>query len=156
MDFQYVAWGNARMNGTKVECQHGAKECFGNMAENCVANVTGYDPVKYMPFMLCLEGMYTPMSQAQVNTCCTQSGIDEAKVNACMQGPLGKVLVQQAYKETPAAHKYVPWVVGPDGKTFNPETKEVIIKKACDFWTGKKPSICQTLEAATQPCMKQD
>eukprot|EP00754_Rhynchopus_humris_P012739 Rhum_TRINITY_DN14302_c2_g9::Rhum_TRINITY_DN14302_c2_g9_i4::g.79705::m.79705 len=123
------------------------------MAENCVANITGYDPVKYMPFVNCFEGFMTPMTQAQVDKCCTQLNIDVAKVKSCITGPLGKTLVQQAAKATPT-HKYVPWVIGPDGKEFNADTKEVIIKKACDFWKGTKPSFCQSLEKKPK-CMNE-
>ena len=33
LDFQYVAYGNANWNGSKVQCQHGPNECFGNIGE---------------------------------------------------------------------------------------------------------------------------
>ena len=141
MDFQYVAYGNANWNGGNVQCQHGPQECFGNIAENCVANVTAYNPVAYMPFMLCLEDG-NPQTQAKVDKCCSKAKIDSSKVNSCIKGPLGKVLEKQAYKATPPAHTYVPWVVGPDGKQMNINTKADVIKAVCDYWKGSKPSFC--------------
>ena len=141
LDFQYVAYGNANWNGGKVQCQHGPNECFGNIAENCATNVTAYNPVKYLPFVQCIENGQQ-IAQSQVDTCLAKHQIDAAKVDSCMKGPLGKVLEEQAHKATPPAHTYVPWVVGPSGKTINVNSKADVIKVACDYWTGKKPSFC--------------
>ena len=135
-----------------MQCQHGPQECFGNIAENCVANVTAYNAQTYMPFMLCLEDG-SSITQAMVDSCLSKhSNIDSSKVNSCIKGPLGKVLEQQAYKATPASHTYVPWVVGPDGKTFNVNTKADVIKAACDFWKGTKPSFCTQETASAKRC----
>ena len=134
-----------------MQCQHGPQECFANIAENCVANVTAYNPQTYMPFMLCVEDGKI-ITQAMVDTCLAKHNIDAKKVNSCIKGPLGKILEEQAYKATPPAHTYVPWVVGPDGKTFDVNTKADVIKAACDFWKGTKPSFCTQETASAKRC----
>ena len=100
-----------------------------NIAENCASNV--YNPAKYMPFVQCIENGQQ-ITQSQVDTCLAKHKIDAAKVDSCMKGPLGKVL-EQAYKATPPAHTYVPWVVGPHGKQLGVSTKADVIKAACDY-----------------------
>ena len=145
MDFQYVACGNEQWNGgVNPSCDHGPAECFGNMAEECVRNATAYNPVAYMPFMECLEGGRSPQTQAKVDSCASKHNIDSAKINACTSGPLGKVLMGQAFHDTPAvvARMGVPLFLGPDNKVLNPNSTADIIKVACAFWTGKKPSFC--------------
>ena len=155
LDFQYVAYGNAQWNGGDVKCQHGANECFGNIAENCVANVTAYNPVAYLPVVQCIESNVQQITQAVVDACCKKNNVDSAKVNACMSGPLGKVLEKRAYELTPPKHQWVPWVVRPNGTTFGmPITTPDIIKAACDFWKGKKPACCtQVGQQAGEPCL---
>ena len=155
LDFQYVAYGNAQWNGGNVQCQHGPNECFGNIAENCATNVTAYNPVKYLPFVQCVENGQQ-ITQALVDTCLAKSNIEAAKVNSCIKGPLGKVLEEQAYKATPPAHTYVPWVVGPDGKTFDVNTKQDIIDAACNFWKGTKPSFCSKQKASLKRCYNEN
>ena len=105
--------------------------------------MTAYNPVKYMPFVQCIENGQQ-ITQSQVDTCLAKHQLDAAKVDSCMKGPLGKVLEEQAHKATPPAHTYVPWVVGPSGKTSNVNSKADVIKVACDYWMGKKPSFCST------------
>eukprot|EP00754_Rhynchopus_humris_P048533 Rhum_TRINITY_DN7850_c0_g1::Rhum_TRINITY_DN7850_c0_g1_i1::g.24893::m.24893/K08059/IFI30, GILT; interferon, gamma-inducible protein 30 len=141
MDFQYVAFGNGKWNGSTLTCQHGPLECFGNMAENCVANLTAYDPVRYMPFAACLEDG-KPQTKAKVDSCCAKTKIDTAKVTQCMNSPLGPLLVKEAAAATPP-HKYVPDVVGPDGKGFAIFRPSDLISKVCGFWTGVAPSFCK-------------
>ena len=165
LDFQYVAYGNAKWNGGNVTCQHGARECFGNMAENCAANLTAYNPLEYLPFVQCIETNCQQITPTVVNACCSKHKIDSAKLNACINGPLGKVLEEQAYKATPA-HQWVPWMVLPNGTHF-PGTAWIttpdIINAACDFWKGTKPACCtqnftQNFQAEHQaePCQNTD
>ena len=159
MEFKYVAYGNANWNGGNVSCQHGPQECYANIAENCATHVAGDKPLVYMPFVQCVEDG-NAITKAKVDSCCAKHNIDAAKVNACMSGPLGKLLEKQAYEATPPKHTYVPWVVRPDGTVFGPHdfpiTKEKIIKAACDFWKGKKPACCTKLSQVHEPCLNAD
>lgn len=58
-DIRVYPYGNARwaQNGSTYSftCQHGAKECQGNIIEVCALRL--YDPEKQgLPFIICLEG----------------------------------------------------------------------------------------------------
>ena len=144
LDFQYVACGNEQWKHGNATCDHGPEECFGNLVEECVRNTTAYDPVAYMPFVVCLEGgSGLSITQPLVDKCLAKTKIDPVRVNACVKGPLGKTLMAHGCAEIPSDYMYVPWIVSPTGTTMHVTKKSQIIQAACDFWKGAKPSFCK-------------
>eukprot|EP01059_Diplonema_ambulator_P019936 TRINITY_DN3361_c1_g1_i1.p2 TRINITY_DN3361_c1_g1~~TRINITY_DN3361_c1_g1_i1.p2 ORF type:complete len:173 (+),score=68.97 TRINITY_DN3361_c1_g1_i1:206-724(+) len=126
-----------------VVCQHGDTECFGNMAEVCVKNMTNNDPQKYMPFVYCFEagGNAGPST---LSTCASIFGFNQPAINACMNGPTGKTLIGIAGKQTAdvQGRNYVPYIVV-NGKVL--QDTDTLLQTVCNDWTGAKPAGCPSL-----------
>lgn len=138
MDFDYIAYGNARGVPPNVQCQHGAPECLGNMAEECAKNQTGADPFKYMPYALCLEDG-EEITTSSIAKCAKSTGLDADDITSCLTDGRGDALITKAAKDT-VDHEYVPYVTF-NGKAMNNPDK--LLKEVCSYWTGKKPSWCK-------------
>eukprot|EP01063_Lacrimia_lanifica_P012072 TRINITY_DN1868_c0_g4_i1.p1 TRINITY_DN1868_c0_g4~~TRINITY_DN1868_c0_g4_i1.p1 ORF type:complete len:162 (+),score=83.78 TRINITY_DN1868_c0_g4_i1:166-651(+) len=138
MDFEYVAYGNAHNVGGSIKCQHGERECLGNMAETCAKNATNADPRKYMPFVVCLEDG-SPIEDSLVRECASQSGLDADDISSCTQDGRGASLMPAEEKKTKMAQlSYVPYF------TFNGEQAGYynLLSQVCDYWQGERPSGC--------------
>jgi len=151
IDFEYVAYGNAAGVPPNVECQHGAPECLGNMAEECAKNQTGGAPLKYMPFVACLEAGQE-ITNALITTCAGSASLDAADINSCLTDGRGDTLIAAAAKNTPD-HDYVPYFTF-NGKALN--NYEHIISKACKYWKGTAPAFCSSTEDVKPVCMNQN
>lgn len=161
-----VPYGNARetRKGDKwvFECQHGPKECQGNLIETCAIELLKNITVSF-PFVHCFEEN-TERSQepnpAEIAEKCAKSlKIDYAPIEACVSGPQGNELEHKMALKTDALkpqHQYVPWV------TINGKHTEKMQRKAennlqelvCEFYTGTKPSACNRQQ--TGRCYKND
>eukprot|EP01063_Lacrimia_lanifica_P012071 TRINITY_DN1868_c0_g3_i3.p1 TRINITY_DN1868_c0_g3~~TRINITY_DN1868_c0_g3_i3.p1 ORF type:complete len:177 (+),score=95.40 TRINITY_DN1868_c0_g3_i3:157-687(+) len=157
MDFEYLAYGNARKTGSTIECQHGAEECLGNMAETCVKNMTGNAPLKYIPFDKCVEKGYS-ISQSTIKSCAEEHSMDYSALMSCMTGPLGKQLMDVEAKRTAAnfagkPRQYVPYF------TLNgdelPQGESSVLEAVCKYWKGEKPAACRGVGSEAQRCYKQ-
>ena len=62
-------YGNAHEeklpNGTyQFHCQHGEKECIGNLIEACILDITNYNSAYYFPIIKCMESADDPVKAA--------------------------------------------------------------------------------------------
>ncbi|KAJ9442194.1 GILT-like protein C02D5.2 [Diplonema papillatum] len=122
-------------------CQHGPQECYGNIVEVCLKNMTGNDPQLYQPFVLCWEGE-NELKNSSFNSCAEKTNIDVQKLNACAASPANRALLLDAARETAnlrPAHQGTPWVLinGKDLSNTNDMLKEV-----CKAYTGTPPAGC--------------
>ncbi len=87
-DFNLIPYGNAKTtkNGSSwaFTCQHGVRECQGNMIEACAIRKFDYYS-QGLPFALCLEDNTTDFV-AQGQRCATKYGMDWATINSCVNG----------------------------------------------------------------------
>ncbi|GFR63171.1 gamma-interferon-inducible lysosomal thiol reductase, partial [Elysia marginata] len=96
----------------KFECQHGPKECEGNVLEVCIIH---YYPeiTKQLEIISCVEkDFYATEGQDWQATLkrCSSTGVDIEKVSACAKGSEGNKLQHQAALYT-GPHKWVPWAL---------------------------------------------
>ena len=143
MDFEYIPCGNCHIYDGKVNCQHGLFECIANTLENCVKNISGNNPVTYMPFMECLEhGGYPQGLDKKAGQCLAKlmPSVNFADVMTCTSGAEGAALLLQAAKDTPPHHA-VPWFTL-NGQTLVNNSADDVRVKVCELWTGAKPACC--------------
>jgi len=150
IDFEYIAYGNARTSSSGVvTCQHGEDECTANMAEECAKNQTGGDPLKYIPFDACLEDG-SDINTKSIKKCASKKKLDGDDIVKCLTDGRGTQLIAAAAKNT-VDHKYVPYFTF-NGKAL--DDYEDIVKDACNYWTGTKPSFCKSVSRA-EPCFNE-
>eukprot|EP01064_Diplonema_japonicum_P022286 TRINITY_DN319_c1_g2_i1.p2 TRINITY_DN319_c1_g2~~TRINITY_DN319_c1_g2_i1.p2 ORF type:complete len:171 (+),score=71.92 TRINITY_DN319_c1_g2_i1:223-735(+) len=124
-----------------IVCQHGDTECFGNLAEVCVKNVTNNNPQKYMPFVYCFEAD-GDAGKVMLAKCAGVFGFNLNTINTCMTGPVGKHLIGVAGKQTAdvSGRNFVPYIAV-NGKLL--QNTNDLLKTVCDEWTGTKPPGCK-------------
>merc|ERR1719424_1482938 len=112
----FYPFGNGKetpsTNGTwTFSCQHGSRECIGNLVEACAAK---YHPetADHLPFILCLEKI-DPSKAGEA--CATKQGwSDWDDIHTCASGAEGNALMHNIAMATAALsppHTYVPWPV---------------------------------------------
>jgi len=137
---------NAKTGKWIFDCQHGPKECKGNLIETCAIFLAKRDEMKYFPFIQCLE-KGDPVEQGM--SCANQTGLDWDRISECVNGAEGNVYQHAIASETPQ-HRYVPWVI------FNGIHNEKIENRAlsdfkglvCDALPNPKPAPCLNEEDA--------
>lgn len=140
-----VPYGNAQASGSRVQCQHGFKECEGNRWEQCA--IAHYPKVSdHFPFYLCME-QYADKMLAHVRTCAAKAGLDYSTLSTCYHGPESKQLQKKFAALTPANHKYVPWVVV-NGKRSKSDGDK-LLAEVCKAYKGTKPAGCTKVLQAT-------
>lgn len=150
-----VPYGNAeeRRSGDKwvFECQHGPKECQGNLIETCAIALLKNISVSF-PFIHCFEEntekSEDPQPAAIAEKCAKSLGIDYSPIETCVSGPQGNSLEHQMAMKTNALkpqHQYVPWVTlnGKHTEKLQREAENNLLKLVCKYYTGPKPSACE-------------
>ena len=149
-----VPYGNAEetRKGDKwvFECQHGPKECQGNLIETCALHQLNNISVSF-PFIHCFEEKtersQDPQPTAIAVKCANSMGIEYAPIYTCVNGPLGNELEHKMAQKTNALepqHEYVPWVTinGNHTEKLQQEAENDLLKLVCKTYTGTKPSAC--------------
>lgn len=148
-----VPYGNAeeRKSGNKwvFECQHGPKECQGNLIETCAISLLKNISVSF-PFVHCFEKSIESSGDPQsvAKNCAMTLGIVYAPIEACVSGPQGNELEHEMAMKTNALepqHEYVPWVTinGKHTEKIQREAESNLLKLVCEYYTGTKPAGCE-------------
>lgn len=146
VEWKAVPYGNAKEDSEgKVQCQHGPGECEGNRWEQCA--VYAYPQEKHVPFIICLEKFGAGMLD-KVEHCAKESALDYDTLSACFNGAKSKELEQQAAKDTPSDHIYVPWILI-NGK-LSPSDGDRILEEVCEAYKGKTPAACKKHQNSTE------
>ena len=118
--FDLVPYGKAqtsKQNGQyKFTCQHGPRECIGNMMHACSIQLFGN--LASVPFVNCMMKERNPDKHAQ--QCATQTGLDWTKIQQCQSsnGPELLAAMGDRTHSLQPAMKFVPWI------TFNDQFSE--------------------------------
>lgn len=153
MNLTIVPFGNAKISGSKVTCQHGEKECEGNSWEQCgIAH--NPDPKDHFPYYECMEASKgKPNFKSAAQSCAKEAGIEFGPIETCFNGEEGASLQKKYAKLTPSDHKYTPWVTL-NGKVM--PQRGTFIKHLCEAWTaegGARPAGCPRLtDEKPEPC----
>lgn len=141
---------NAKTGKWVFDCQHGPRECKGNLIETCAIFLSKRDEMKYFPFIHCLE-QGDPVEQAK--SCANKTGLDWDRISECVNGAEGNVYQHAIATETPQ-HRYVPWVI------FNGIHNDQIEDRAlsnlkglvCDALPNPKPGFCVAKPNEEEKC----
>ncbi|KAK8799652.1 hypothetical protein WA158_006200 [Blastocystis sp. Blastoise] len=139
-DLHLYPFGNGKIvtrDPPTFQCQHGEKECYGNMVEDCAI---AHYPENYLDFIICIEEV-VDFSDDAVKFCAKEAKIDGENLLTCATGTEGPLLHLAAADATPADHQYVPWLVVNDEVVLSP-TRKSLINLVCEAYTGEKPAGC--------------
>jgi len=163
MDVTLVSYGNAEEYRSGSEwtytCQHGPKECVGNLIETCAMSLLKNVSV-YFPFIHCLEVNIESGDPVSIGRECAQrQGIDFSPIDKCQNGPEGNSLEHQMALKTNALeppHYYVPWVTLNGKHTDDIQNKAMfnLLRLVCGTYQGKKPSACSEEVHSRSRCYK--
>ena len=152
-EFNFYPYGNARrtQNGSSwaFTCQHGARECQGNLIEACAIRKFDYY-TQGIPFSICLEENTTDFV-AQGQRCAAKYSMDWNTINTCANGAEGNKLmydISVATDKLVPAHTYVPWIVVNDKHTTSSENAIIsnMVRYVCSIYTGpEKIAACNWL-----------
>jgi interferon gamma-inducible protein 30 len=146
MDVTLLPYGNARKGPDgSIQCQHGPKECTGNIWENCaIAQKPQFED--HWKFILCLEQAGLKLLNA-TETCARAAGMDYNLLATCAKGPEGQKLHEEAGKKT-GTHGWVPWVIV-DGKSIGQKFDD-FVSIVCKAYEGPKPEACAEQPVTTR------
>ncbi|TRY61958.1 hypothetical protein TCAL_08269 [Tigriopus californicus] len=156
MEVRIYPYGNAQQEqlpdgSWNFTCQHGHRECLGNIAEACILDEAQYDPALFMNVIACMEASNDPADATEA--CVKQwSKLDYDQINTCREGPKGIKLHHEMGLKTESLdpeHNFVPWIVV-DGKHSNDiqnQAQDNLLKFVCESFGGEKPSECQEVKS---------
>ncbi|KAJ4840507.1 hypothetical protein Tsubulata_000443 [Turnera subulata] len=152
VDIYLSPWGNARLRGNDIVCQHGPNECLLNTVEACA--IHAWPRLEdHFPFIYCVEKSVYERNFTQWGTCFEKLGLDSEPVTKCYASGFGKDLELQYASETDALqppHKYVPWVVV-DGQPLY-EDYENFLSYICKAYRGTASiKACSELSYHSSP-----
>jgi len=160
MTVDMVPYGNAHEEKLSsgqfnYTCQHGPKECQGNLIENCVMSAANYNVDAYFPVVYCIENASDPIAAAE--KCVKAANMNWKSIEKCSKGDVGNSLMHKAAMKTAALdppHKYVPWIVanGVHTDAMQQSAQQDLLKFVCEMYKGTKPKECMTKNVGS--CLK--
>merc|ERR1719228_1423521 len=142
LNVRFIAYGNAQTSGNEVdgytiECQHGERECYGNVVQACTVHYVT-DEASQVYLMNCMAAAYKPDEAGP--TCFLELQLDFAPVQACVEGPEGLSLHMMNGEEhnslSPPAPG-VPWPTwdGVGGEEVADETDRLgVVGYLCQYY----------------------
>ncbi|XP_062888430.1 gamma-interferon-inducible lysosomal thiol reductase-like isoform X2 [Mobula hypostoma] len=117
LNLTLVPFGNAEVTQStpsqQFRCQHGERECFGNMIQSCMIYHLK-NTSSYLPVICCMESARTVLMAAQQ---CLQEHAPSMSweiISDCVDEDLGSQLMYQNAERTSELeppHNYVPWIL---------------------------------------------
>ncbi len=140
MNVTLVPFGNARISGSKVTCQHGENECIANSIEQCAQDIYP-DFATHYEFIDCMENHGSQMLR-YTESCAQKAGLDYSQIEAC-SNDADRVfkLQQKAADLTPSDHRYTPWIVV--NNVLSKSDGDRLLEEVCAAYTGPKPAGCR-------------
>jgi len=146
VDFKMYPYGNGKLSGSTIECQHGEPECRGNTILACMQELypikqDSADP-NFVKTFVCMEAK-DGNPEEHIAECADSNGISHADIMTCADGDLGAKLALEAAQATEALdppHQYAPWLVM-NGEPMMDDAYE-LQDKACEAFQGEAPSLC--------------
>jgi interferon gamma-inducible protein 30 len=151
-----VPYGKAteKQNGDNwvFTCQHGPRECVGNVIQACALNIlppTVVDAGTGIPSVIslvnCMEATRDPSSAGPA--CATQLSIDFAPIDTCSKNSQGNQLQHLLAVRTESLSPqlyWVPWMVvnGVHNDEIQSRALYDLLGLICDTYNGPKPAAC--------------
>ena len=140
MNLNMVPFGNAKISGSSVTCQHGPDECLGNSYEQCAIHLYP-NATQYFPYYECMEAAGKRMIHGKTSAnCAASAGLDNSKIEACVNDATLALQLQEQFGAETGAHNYTPWVLI-NGK-LSPSDGDALLAEVCAAYTGTKPAAC--------------
>jgi interferon gamma-inducible protein 30 len=147
-------YGNANRtrNGSSwsFTCQHGPRECQGNIIETCAIKL--YDKyTQALPFIICLELNSTNWN-ASGQLCSSRFGMDWNRVYTCSVSEQGNSWENEMAINTESLspkHTYVPWIVVNYSHNTNTENAVLanMVNYVCTHYNGtERIDACRRTE----------
>lgn len=144
-------YGNAKkaQNGTNwsFTCQHGVRECEGNVIETCA--IKKYDfYTQALPFIICLEADTSDWTRSG-QRCASQLNLNWNTISSCATSSEGNQFEYEmavATDKLNPPHTYVPWVVvnGVHSSSYETSILGNMVKFVCSIYTGpEKIDACK-------------
>lgn len=149
-DLNIIPYGNAKetldsaTGKYNYTCQHGEKECRGNLIESCA--IKTFDKPSANNFIVCLEENYTGDFDETAENCANEIQSDD--LMHCLNTNVGNLAQHEFADQTinlSPPHKYVPWIVvnGLPNEKINSSAD--IVEYLCSIRTDRAEiAICNT------------
>ncbi|KAK8617307.1 hypothetical protein V6N13_080224 [Hibiscus sabdariffa] len=151
VNLRLVPWGNARIVGDMIQCQHGEDECYLNAIDSCVIHLWP-DVKTHFDFIRCTEEKRFVLKEGPENrkeamwrNCSDQLGLRADMINKCYSTGIGLKLLLQHGDETEnlkPPHEYVPWVVV--NNVPLKDDYENFVKSVCDAYQDNNVTDAQS------------
>ncbi|RWS25594.1 gamma-interferon-inducible lysosomal thiol reductase-like isoform X1 [Leptotrombidium deliense] len=148
MDIILVPFGKATYTETNgsvtFECQHGVKECRGNMLQSCMKNIYK-DIAKVLPVVYCMEKRISP--EKALKACTAQTTLNATVISNCANSSEGERYLLEEGKRTKSlspALSFVPSITinSVYSRTQQSEALRDLRKVVCKEYKGPKPEGC--------------
>jgi interferon gamma-inducible protein 30 len=157
MDVDLIPYGKAaytnHSDGTVTfRCQHGARECAGNMIQACAVNLL-QDTAKVLPLVYCMESQRAPDRAGQ--QCAERLNITWSPIQECASGTQGQQFLAAMGDRTHGLNPrltFVPWININDVHTDNYQDNALynLKKIVCETYTGNdSPPACASYVTTT-------
>ncbi|XP_062888429.1 gamma-interferon-inducible lysosomal thiol reductase-like isoform X1 [Mobula hypostoma] len=150
LNLTLVPFGNAEVTQStpsqQFRCQHGERECFGNMIQSCMIYHLK-NTSSYLPVICCMESARTVLMAAQQ---CLQEHAPSMSweiISDCVDEDLGSQLMYQNAERTSELeppHNYVPWILinGEHSEDMQHHAETDLLDLVCRTYTGPPPMVC--------------
>jgi len=135
-------------------CQHGPNECLGQRIEACVIELTNYNSLLYVPFIMNLEVKLNAIG-CYLDTCCDPTPYAQiiaqdlhmswTEINACVlssQGDYAVLYQSQVTQNLNPALTSVPWLTlnGVHNSEVQTACDQDLLACVCAAYTGNSPA----------------
>lgn len=151
LNITLVPYGNAQETEKQgmwiFTCQHGERECLGNILETCILHIAS-DFSQAFETIHCMEASSDPSTAA--SQCCSKFGIDFSSVSSCANGTLGNKLEHEMGVMTESLdppHQYTPWITlnGIHTNAIQSRAQSDLLGLVCDTYQGTPPPACSAV-----------
>ncbi|GAQ88305.1 interferon [Klebsormidium nitens] len=144
-----IPYGNAKLIGGSIRCQHGPDECTLDRIEACVIDFYP-DTHSWFSFISCVEQQPAASRLELWPQCGVALGLDVIGIQNCADGEKGAELEARNRKLTESLdppHRFVPWVTVDGAPLY--EDLDSFFERICEAYKGtEKPETCARLDGA--------
>lgn len=143
-----IPFGDAELNkdknGFEFVCQHGFKECYGNMIHSCTIDIIK-ERKKALEYIVCYEReVFINDDFNKTVSICVNDKKEANDIIKCASSERGLKLMRKMNKLTPSYIDYVPYIVV--NGVHNKDTETKIIKNFTEYITEETKRINKRLK----------
>ncbi|XP_003740590.1 GILT-like protein C02D5.2 [Galendromus occidentalis] len=151
VDIELVPYGKADTSGQggslSFRCQHGQKECDGNMYHACAIDIHD-DKKQVLEFAICSMS-YRQKVLENIEQCAKQHGIDYAALKGCFSSQKGKDLLAKMGQKTREGAKIINKT---DRLDFVPSTIIDGVPRVYESYPDLRRSVCANAKQKPSQC----